>query len=84
MYLIVVKFATKVKSFVITKVVSAFEEKTLSPSVQLAKLYPSSATAFMVTEASVSYVPSPVVVPPSSGLDDSATVCRPIVVKVQM
>ena len=77
------KFATKFLLSVMVKVVSVFNVKIFSPSVQFVKVYPSAATALIVAGASVKYKPSPVVVPPNSGLDDKATVCCPIVVKLQ-
>ncbi len=82
-YLIVAKLATKVRFSVILKVVSVFKVNIFPPSVQFVKVYPVAATALIDAGASVKYKPAPVVVPPNSGLDDKATVCCPIVVKLQ-
>ncbi len=69
-----VKLATKVLLAVIGKVKFASVETMFAPSFQFVKVYPTAGTALTVTEVPELNEPAPVVVPPSKGFEDNATV----------
>ena len=68
------KLATKALFALIGKVKSESVETIVVPSVQFVKVYPVAGTALTVTEVPELKEPAPVVVPPSKGFEDNATV----------
>ena len=78
-----VKLATKVLFAVNVKVYSTLVETIFTPSDQFLNVYPTEGIALTVTDAPELNLPAPFVVPPSCGLDDSATVnCAVTAVKL--
>ena len=65
-----VKLAIKSLSETTVKVYEASVETSMPSSVQLMKSHPVFGVAITVTSVPSSYIPSPVVVPPSKGLAD--------------